>query len=113
ADAVRARRGGRHPGPRIAARQRPALQGLRSQDSAYGLERGAAAAAPRAVGGSCRPQPVLLRAQRSEERRVGKECRLLCRSRWSAQREKKKSGHSCSSSCFGSDIFKKKDKIFE
>ena len=28
------------------------------------------------------PGPVLFR-QRSEERRVGKECSLLCRSRWS------------------------------
>src|SRR5213075_3368113 len=29
-------------------------------------------------------------AQRSEERRVGKECALLCRSRWSPYHEKKK-----------------------
>src|SRR5213083_3254699 len=29
-------------------------------------------------------------ARRSEERRVGKECSLLCRSRWSPYHEKKK-----------------------
>ena len=30
-----------------------------------------------------RPQPTPERPQRSEERRVGKECRTVCRSRWS------------------------------
>ena len=30
-----------------------------------------------------RPDLVLLDVQRSEERRVGKECELKCRSRWS------------------------------
>ena len=32
---------------------------------------------------ACDPGDVLLDEKRSEERRVGKECRLLCRSRWS------------------------------
>src|SRR5213083_815642 len=33
---------------------------------------------------------TLIPAGRSEERRVGKECSLLCRSRWSPYHEKKK-----------------------
>src|SRR5213075_3391962 len=32
------------------------------------------------------------RDERSEERRVGQECALLCRSRWWPSREKKKGG---------------------
>src|SRR5881409_4308567 len=35
-------------------------------------------------------QTPLTAAQRSEERRVGKECSLTCRSRWSPYPEKKK-----------------------
>ena len=34
-------------------------------------------------GGDFFAYPVELGVARSEERRVGKECRLLCRSRWS------------------------------
>src|SRR5213079_3437105 len=34
--------------------------------------------------------PFTTPTSRSEERRVGKECRLLCRSRWSAYHLKKK-----------------------
>src|SRR3546814_14113144 len=37
-----------------------------------------------------RKTPVSLRAARSEERRVGKECVSTCRSRWSPYHEKKK-----------------------
>src|SRR5213079_3613977 len=39
--------------------------------------------------GKLRVQPVASQ-DRSEERRVGKECRLLCRSLWSPYHEKKK-----------------------
>src|SRR5213079_3468003 len=36
-----------------------------------------------------RPDADPRRGQRSEERRVGKECRWLCRSRWSPYHQKK------------------------
>src|SRR3546814_18065934 len=35
-------------------------------------------------------QPLVVEQQRSEERRVGKECVSTCRSRWSPNHEKKK-----------------------
>src|SRR3546814_12885773 len=45
-----------------------------------------------APGGRGELQPALQRrgAQRSEERRVGKECVSTCRSRWSPDHKKKK-----------------------
>src|SRR6059036_4143963 len=38
----------------------------------------------------CRRHAVAVVQRRSEERRVGKECRRLCRSLWSPSHEKKK-----------------------
>src|SRR5213079_3612384 len=52
-----------------------------SSDLAFTVRRKSAAVAPSTVRWS---------QVRSEERRVGKECRLLCRSRWSPYHSKKK-----------------------
>jgi acetoin utilization deacetylase AcuC-like enzyme len=49
-------------------------EGLNRLDDDTTMSPGSLEAALRAAGGAC---------QRSEERRVGKECRRLCRSRWS------------------------------
>src|SRR3546814_14930607 len=45
---------------------------------------------PSTVAGSSRALPAEARAQRSEERRVGKEWVSTCRSRWSPFHENKK-----------------------
>ena len=59
-------------------RSAPERQGLVDWIVHYGEDPPAAKLAARTVGDAMTTPAV-----RSEERRVGKECRLLCRSRWS------------------------------
>src|SRR3546814_7820611 len=64
---------------------RPADEGRRLQAAVEGIAPGVVGAADEAPGAArLRHQPqTAMAADRSEERRVGKECVSTCRSRWS------------------------------